>query len=211
MYWKFIREGASLSAMFTGLVQDIGIVRAVERHGEDMSAEIETGLRLENMSIGASICCAGVCLSVTDKAEKSFFVDISAETLSKTSLVQWAVGRRINLEPSLRLGDELGGHFVFGHVDGLARVEAFEASGGSLFIRLKAPDGLERFIAAKGSVTLDGVSLTVNRVEGIFFEVNIIPHTAENTTLSNLSQGDFLNMEVDMLARYVAKMVGQPG
>lgn len=196
--------------MFTGLVQDIGIVQAVERHGDDMSAEIETGLRLENMSIGASICCAGVCLSITSKAKKSFFVDISAETLSKTSLAQWDIGARINLEPSLRLGDELGGHFVFGHVDGLARVEAFEPVGDSLHLRLMAPDGLERFIAAKGSVALDGVSLTVNRVEGAFFEVNIIPHTAANTTLSSLSSGDFLNMEVDMLARYVAKMVGQP-
>ncbi|MCB1562132.1 MAG: riboflavin synthase [Alphaproteobacteria bacterium] len=196
--------------MFTGLVQDIGIVRAVEKNGMDMRAEIETHLSLENMSIGASICCAGVCLSVTDKTEKSFFVDISAETLSKTSLAQWGDGKRINLEPSLRLGDELGGHFVFGHVDGLARVEALDPSGVSLRVRLKAPEGLERFIAAKGSVALDGVSLTVNHVQDAFFEVNIIPHTAAYTTLSMLSPGDLLNMEVDMLARYVAKMVGQP-
>lgn len=195
--------------MFTGLVQDIGVVRNVEKRDGGIRIKIETNLSLENKSIGASICCAGVCLTLVEKTKKAFFADVSGETLSKTTLGQWAEGWAVNLEPSLRLGDELGGHLVSGHVDALACVESLAEEGESLCLKIKAPAGLEKFITQKGSVTLDGVSLTVNAVTGGVFTVNIIPHTAEKTTLSRLKCGDRVNIEVDMLARYVAKMLGQ--
>lgn len=188
--------------MFTGLIQDMGTVRAIEKHG-DTRIEIETALDLSAMPLGCSICCSGACLTVVQKGANWFAVDVSSETLSKTGIGLWTIGARINLEPSLRLGDELGGHFVFGHVDGQAQILEVKEDGASRIFRIKAEaNGL---IAAKGSIALDGVSLTVNEVQGDVFTVNIIPHTWEKTTMQFLKPGDRVNLEFDMLARYVAQ------
>ncbi|MCC6598915.1 MAG: riboflavin synthase [Alphaproteobacteria bacterium] len=192
--------------MFTGIVQDIGIVRSVEKNA-DLRVRIETALDLSKTAIGASICCSGCCLSIVEKGAHDFAVDISAETLSKTQIGQWSAGTKINLEPSLKLGDEMGGHIVSGHVDGLAEILEIVPDGASHRFRFAPPSVLMRYIAAKGSVCLDGVSLTVNAVGRDYFEVNIIPHTAENTVFGLKKPGDFLHMEVDMLARYVARMM----
>ncbi len=204
--------------MFTGLVQDIGTVRSVERRG-DTRIVIETALDLSQTPVGASVCCSGVCLTVVQKGANWFSVDVSQETLSRSGVGLWITGTRVNLEPSLKLGDELGGHFVFGHVDGQALIKDINAFGNSFIFYVTqykegesgggensgGGDSLLRFIAEKGSVTLDGVSLTVNEVRGEVFTVNIIPHTFENTTLGFVKRGDKLNMEIDMLARYVAR------
>jgi riboflavin synthase len=194
--------------MFTGLVQDIGTIASVQPQGTGLRAGITTNLDLTKVAIGASIACSGVCLTVVSIEEKTFYVEVSGETLSVTSLKNWQTGTKVNLEPSLRLGDELGGHFVFGHVDAVAEVTAVTPDGTSKKIEISAPKNLSAFIAAKGSVSLDGVSLTVNEVVGNRFAVNIIPHTLEHTTLGERKAGDKLNMEVDMLARYVARMLG---
>ena len=196
--------------MFTGIITDLGRVRAREARG-DTRLSIETGHDTGAIDIGASIACSGACLTVVDKAEGWFAADVSAETLSKTTLGDWVPGTAVNLERALRLGDELGGHLVSGHVDGVA--EAFERAeeGGSLRLAFTAPEALMPFIAAKGSVTLDGVSLTVNRVEdgpgGGRFEVNIIPHTAAATTLGACRPGTRVNLEIDLLARYVQRLL----
>lgn len=195
--------------MFTGIITDIGRVRAVERQG-DTRYTIETAFDTEAVPIGASIACNGVCLTVVDKATGWFAVQASAETLSKTTLGGWREDTRVNLERSLRLGDELGGHLVYGHVDGVASVVAVRPDGDSLRISFEAPADLARFVAPKGSVALDGVSLTVNEVDGRRFGVNLIPHTRIATTFGGLRAGDPVNMEVDMLARYVARLVGSP-
>lgn len=191
--------------MFTGLVQTIGTVRSVEKNGTDMRAVIESNLK--DLTLGASVCCSGCCLTVTEITADSFAVDISAETLSKTNLGDWQAGSRVNLEPSLQLGDELGGHFVFGHIDGLAQIVSIEPDGESRRITIKTPVDLHGFIAPKGSVSLDGISLTVNAVESDTFSVNIIPHTWDATTLADRQPGDRLNIEIDMLARYVARQM----
>lgn len=191
--------------MFTGIVTDIGTVRAVEQRG-DTRAEIGTGYDLSSLARGASIACDGVCLTVTDKGADWFAVDISAETLSKTTLGAWASGRRVNLERALRVGDELGGHIVSGHVDGLAEVVSVAPEGDSRRIRLRAPERLAGFIAPKGSVALNGTSLTVNEVEGAEFGINLIPHTLQATTWGDIRQGDAINLEIDTLARYVARL-----
>ncbi len=193
--------------MFTGLIQDIGTIRSVEDRGDDVRLEIETGLDLKNVSVGASIACSGVCLTVTDKSENSFFTDVSSETLTKTLIKNWSTGDRVNIEPSLRLGDELGGHFVFGHVDGVAELLEITQDGESYRFKIRPPKELAQYIASKGSLSLDGISLTVNEVEGDIFGVNIIPHTWENTTLGSKKTGDFINIEIDMLARYVARIL----
>jgi riboflavin synthase len=193
--------------MFTGLVQDVGSVHSVEDRETGLRAGITTNLDLTKIAIGASVACSGVCLTVTDIEGKTFYTDISAETLKVTCLKEWRTGTRVNLEPSLRLGDELGGHFVFGHVDALAEVIRVTPDGESKKIDIKAPNALLPFLVPKGSVTLDGVSLTVNAVTGNSFSVNIIPHTLEHTTLGEKKPGDALNMEIDMLARYVARML----
>ncbi len=195
--------------MFTGIIQDIG--RVQEAHtsssgGEDLRFVIETAMDLSATAIGASIACNGCCLTVVEKGASWFAVDVSAETLSKTSLGSWAEDSRINLEPALRMGDELGGHIVLGHIDGVAEIICICDKGGSHPMKIKAPAELAGFIAQKGSVTLDGISLTVNEVEGDVFKVNIIPHTWEATTLSGCVVGSKLNIEIDMLARYVARM-----
>lgn len=191
--------------MFTGIVTDIGRVRSVQRTERDWRYEIETVWDTATIDMGASIAHAGCCLTVTEKGDGWFAVEVSGETLSKTKLAEWTEGSRINLERAAKLGDELGGHIVSGHVDGLGTVASITPEGGSHRIRFEAPEPLHRFIAPKGSITIDGVSLTVNEVEGRAFGVNIIPHTWEATTLGSLKVGDNVNLEIDMLARYLAR------
>ena len=191
--------------MFTGIVTDVGRVRSVRQTERDRRYEIETAWDTTSIDLGASISHAGCCLTVTEKGPGWFAVEVSGETLSKTTLGDWAEGDRVNLERAAKLGDELGGHIVSGHVDGLGRVVAIEPEGGSHRVHIEAPAPLHRFIASKGSMTVDGVSLTVNAVEGQRFEVNIIPHTWQATTLGSLNPGDAVNLEIDMLARYLAR------
>ena len=191
--------------MFTGIITDIGKVRQLERRG-DLRARLETGYPTSGMDIGASVACDGVCLTVVEKGEDWFDVDVSAETISKTNLDQWVEGRPVNLERALRVGDELGGHIVSGHVDGLAKVVAVEEEGDSTRVTLRAPEELARFIAPKGSVALNGTSLTVNDVADRDFGINFIPHTKDVTTWGQVRVGDMVNLEIDTLARYVARL-----
>jgi len=198
--------------MFTGIITDIGQVRRIEHAGDadrDRRFEIETTFDTATIDLGASIACSGVCLTVVETGDNWFAVQASAETLGCTSLDRWQESTRINLERALKLGDELGGHIVSGHVDGLGTVEAITPEAESHRFRIKAPSNLARMIASKGSITVEGVSLTVNEVEGEVFGLNIIPHTMKHTTLGNLAPGDPVNLEVDMLARYVARLLGQ--
>ena len=191
--------------MFTGIVTDIGRVRSVTPTARDRRYEIETAWDTATLDLGASVSHAGCCLTVTEKGPGWFAVEVSGETLSKTTLGDWATGTRINLERAAKLGDELGGHIVSGHVDGLGRVVSVTPEGGSHRLVIEAPAPLHRYIAAKGSITIDGVSLTVNTVEGRAFGLNIIPHTWSETTLGALKAGDSVNIEIDMLARYLAR------
>lgn len=191
--------------MFTGIITDIGRVRAVAETARDRRYEIETAWDTSGIDLGASISHSGVCLTVVEKGRGWFAVEVSGETLSRTTLDAWTAGTRINLERATRAGDELGGHIVSGHVDGLGVVIEIEPEGGSHRIVIEAPEPLHRFIAAKGSITVDGVSLTVNSVDGRRFGLNIIPHTWEATTLGRLDVGDTVNLEIDMLARYLAR------
>lgn len=198
--------------MFTGIVTDIGEVVAAQPRANALTRfEIACSYDRASIDIGASICCAGVCLTVTDLAERNgrtvFGVDAAAETLRLTTAGSWHNGTRINLERSLRIGDELGGHIVSGHVDGLAQVVAREDMQEQSRIVLRAPAPLSRFIATKGSVTLDGVSLTVNEVDGDDFAVHIIPHTLTATTLGGVRAKDLLNLEIDVMARYAARLI----
>lgn len=195
--------------MFTGIITALGEVRDIAPIGEgqDMRLSIATPPSwLEGAVIGASIACSGCCLTAVELEPETFAVDVSAETLAKTTLGRWRVGRRVNLERPLRMGDELGGHVVSGHVDGLAEVLSITPENGSTRYRLRVPIALARYIAPKGSVALDGVSLTVNEVDGAEFGVNIIPHTAQVTSFGTLKPGDVVNIEIDMLARYVARL-----
>lgn len=191
--------------MFTGIVTDIGRVRSVRQTDRDRRYEIETAWDTSDIDLGASVSHAGCCLTVTEKGPDWFAVEVSGETLSRTNLGDWTEGRRVNLERAAKLGDEMGGHIVSGHVDGLGRVVAIVPEGGSHRVHIEAPAPLHRFIAPKGSITVDGVSLTVNAVEGQRFEVNIIPHTWTATTLGALNPGDAVNLEIDMLARYLGR------
>ena len=191
--------------MFTGIVTDLGEVRALTRGG-DLKARIGTGYDTGTIEIGASIACDGVCLTATALGEDWFEVDISAETVSKTNVGDWAEGHRINLERALKVGDELGGHIVSGHVDGVAEVVGLREEGDSTRITFRAPDALARFIAPKGSVALNGTSLTVNEVDGVAFGVNLIPHTKAVTNWDAVAVGDRINLEIDTLARYVARL-----
>jgi riboflavin synthase len=191
--------------MFTGIVTDIGRVRSVRQTERDRRYEIETAWDTTGIDLGASISHAGCCLTVTEKGTGWFAVEVSGETLSKTTLGDWREGHSVNLERAAKLGDELGGHIVSGHVDGLGRVVSVTPEGGSHRIDIEAPAPLHRYIAAKGSITVDGVSLTVNAVEGQVFGLNIIPHTWQATTLGGLKAGDAVNLEIDMLARYLAR------
>ena len=194
--------------MFTGIITDIGHVLALENRG-DLRARIATGYDISGIEIGASIASDGVCLTVVDKGTDPqgwYDVDISAETVSKTSLAAWVVGKRVNLEGALKVGDELGGHIVSGHVDGVALIVAMTDEGDSTRVTLEAPDDLGRFIAPKGSVALNGTSLTVNEVDGARFGINFIPHTKSVTTWGDAAVGDRVNLEVDTMARYVARL-----
>ena len=199
--------------MFTGIVTDVGRIERLEDRG-DLRVRIATRYAPEGIALGASIACDGVCLTVVDRGPAPggawFDVDVSAETLDKTGIragrTAWAPGRRVNLERALRVGDELGGHIVSGHVDGVAEVVALTPEGDSLRVRFRAPAPLARFIASKGSVALNGASLTVNEVEGAEFGVNFIPHTRAVTTWGEVEAGDLVNLEIDTLARYVARL-----
>ena len=200
--------------MFTGIITDIGRVKSVEKRG-DTRFVIETSFDMDDVAIGASIACSGVCLTVTEKGAEGahgwFAVDASEETLSLTTARGWQPGSRVNLERALRMGDELGGHLVLGHVDAVAMIAAVAPEGDSLRFTFEAPAELLKFIAPKGSVVLNGVSLTVNEVDGNRFGVNIIPHTAEETTFGTARAGDAVNLEVDALARYVARLMSKEG
>ena len=194
--------------MFTGIITDIGRVLEVRRQG-DLRARLATGYDVTGLDIGASVACDGVCLTVvaTGVAPEPWFdVQVSAETVSKSNLGRWAAGRRVNLERALRVGDELGGHIVSGHVDGVAKITDIADEGDSTRVTFQAPDGLAGFIAPKGSIALNGTSLTVNEVEGARFGVNLIPHTKAATTWDDVSEGDPVNLEIDTLARYVARL-----
>jgi riboflavin synthase len=191
--------------VFTGIVTDIGRVRVVRDTERDRRFEIATGYDASTLDIGASVSHAGCCLTVVEKGPDWFAVEVSAETLSRTNLAAWAPGTPVNLERAARLGDELGGHLVSGHVDGVGEVVTVTPEGGSRRVRIRAPAPLHRFIAPKGSIAVDGVSLTVNEVEGDTFGVNLIPHTWEVTTLGGLQPGDRVNLEIDVLARYAAR------
>ncbi|HTO41443.1 MAG TPA: riboflavin synthase [Rhizomicrobium sp.] len=197
--------------MFTGIITDVGQVRHIEKRG-DTHMVIATHFDVSEVDIGASISCSGACMTVVDKGndkDRWFAVTASAETLSKTTLGQWAVGDPVNLERPMRVGDELGGHIVTGHIDGVAQVISVFPEGESLRVTFEAPLAVARFIASKGSVALDGISLTVNEVEGARFGVNIIPHTSKVTTFGRLKPGAHVNLEVDLMARYVARLVSQ--
>ncbi len=191
--------------MFTGIVTDVGRVRAVRDTNRDRRFEIETAFDLAGVDIGASISHAGCCLTVIDKGDGWFAVEVSGETLAMTTLGRWTSGARVNLERAARAGDEMGGHIVSGHVDGVGEVLSVVPEGGSHRLRIRAPRPLHRYIAPKGSISVEGVSLTVNEVEDDVFGVNIIPHTWEVTTLGGLAPGAPVNLEIDMLARYLAR------
>ena len=196
--------------MFTGIVSDVGTVVGAEQRS-DLRLRIATGFDLASVDLGASMCCSGVCLTVTDKGEDWFAVDLSGETLSRTAAGLWVEGARLNLERSLRVGDELGGHFVTGHVDCIGQVVGVCPEGGSTRIGIAVPASYSPMVAAKGSITLDGVSLTVNDVRDAdgttHFSVNIIPHTAAHTTLGAIVEERQLNVEIDVLARYIDRMI----
>jgi len=197
--------------MFTGIVTDVGTVRSAEQRG-DLRLVIETSYDMDTVELGASIACSGACLTVVDKGEDWFAVDVSGETVSKTASDHWREGARLNLERSLRLGDEMGGHIVTGHVDAVGTVMDVTPEGDSKRLAIAVPRSLGSMIAAKGSVALDGVSMTVNEVgdgeDGASrFTVNVIPHTAQHTTLGELAANQQLNVEVDVLARYIDRML----
>ena len=191
--------------MFTGIITDVGRVRAVEERAGGRRLTLSTAYPMKEVALGASIACSGACLSVVEKTASTFTVDVSRETLTKTTLGVWVEGRLLNLERALKLGDELGGHMVSGHVDGVGEVVRALSDGESLRVQIRAPQPLHRFIASKGSITVDGVSLTVNEVEGEVFGVNLIPITRTSTTLGDLRSGDRVNLEIDLLARYAAR------
>ena len=196
--------------MFTGIVTDLGTVMSAEQRG-DLRLQVRTAYDLATVDLGASISCSGVCLTVVDKGQDWFAVDVSAETVSRTAADMWREGARLNLERPLRMGDELGGHIVTGHVDSVGEVIDLRPEGDSQRIDVRVGSELAPAIARKGSISLDGVSLTVNEVsdkdDGTHFSVNIIPHTAQETTLGNLTPGRQLNVEIDVIARYLDRMI----
>lgn len=192
--------------MFTGIVTDLGTVRGI-RHDGDTRFEFDVHYDTETIGIGASICCSGACMTVIDKGPGWFAISASAESLAKTTMGDWKVGTAVNFERALKVGDELGGHIVSGHVDGVARVVGITPEGESHRFVFEVPEELKRYIASKGSVAIDGVSLTVNEVDDTRFGINIIPHTRDVTSFGKLSEGDAVNLEIDMLARYVARLL----
>ena len=196
--------------MFTGIITDIGTIRSAEQRG-DLRLVIETAYDTTTVAIGASIACSGACMTVVDKGPGWFAVDMSGESVSCTATGMWTAGGRLNLERAMKIGDELGGHIVTGHVDGIGHIIAFDKVGDSWRVVIAAPDAVAPYVAAKGSITVDGVSLTVNDVTDqpdgtAHFTLNIIPHTAAMTTLGGLKAGTPVNLEIDILARYLARM-----
>jgi len=195
--------------MFTGIITDIGTIERVEQRG-DLRVVVATAYDTGTIDLGASIACSGVCLTVVDKGPGWFAIDVSGESVSRTAQGQWSAGRRLNLERAMKLGDEMGGHIVTGHVDGVAEVAGVSLEGDSKRIAIRLPRELAPFVAPKGSITVDGVSLTVNTVDdrgdGTHFTVNIIPHTQAVTTLGGLETGQPVNIEIDILARYLQRM-----
>ena len=194
--------------MFTGIVTDLGTVRRLAP-GPVTRLEIETGYPTAEIALGASVCCNGCCLSVVEKGPDWLAFEVSGETLSVTTLGSWQVGTKVNLERALKVGDELGGHLVSGHVDGVGRIADQRQDGGSIRITVEAPKPLMRFIASKGSIAVDGISLTVNEVSDTTFGVNIIPITQEVTNLGAIRTGAAVNLEIDQVARYVARLLGK--
>lgn len=209
MCWKLIDARPNTLPMFTGIITDVGSVELISKRG-DTTVKIKTAYDPAGIAIGASIACSGPCLTVIAKGGREgdawFSVEVSAETMSKTTLGSWAIGDRVNLEKSLKVGEEIGGHIVSGHVDGIGEVVSVQPEGDSVRYKIKAPKGLAKFIAPKGSISLDGTSLTVNEVEGQHFGVNIIPHTSRATTWNGITVGSKINIEIDMLARYLARL-----
>jgi riboflavin synthase len=196
--------------MFTGIVTDLAEIVSVNHTVERGTRfEVKTSYDMKDVPLGASIAHNGVCLTVVDVKNGVYAVEVSLETISKTTLGEWQKGRRINLERPLALGDELGGHMVSGHVDGVGHLVSQIPDGASMRLVFQAPESLAKYIAPKGSITVDGVSLTVNEVDGARFGVNIIPHTQEVTTLGLLTTGDKVNLEIDLIARYVARLIGK--
>ncbi|HEX9208697.1 MAG TPA: riboflavin synthase [Steroidobacteraceae bacterium] len=194
--------------MFTGIVQGVGTVRALEPHGGDVTIVLDTGsVALEGIELGGSIAVSGVCLTATRFDRSSFAADVSRETLSLTTLGQWQVGTRVNLEKALLAGQALGGHYVTGHVDGVGEVVSRHDDARSVRMEFRVPAELARYVARKGSICIDGVSLTVNGARGDRFDVNLVPHTLEVTTLGLLQAGSRVNLEVDIIARYVERMM----
>jgi riboflavin synthase len=194
--------------MFTGLVQGIGRVRAIEPRGGDVTLVFDTGdVPLDDLERGGSVAVSGVCLTATSLEQSSFAADVSRETLSLTTLGEWQIGTRVNLEKALRAGQALGGHYVTGHVDGVGHVLARHDDGRSVRMEFGVPPELARYVARKGSICIDGVSLTVNGAEGDRFDVNLVPHTLEVTTLGQLQSGSRVNLEVDIIARYLERMM----
>jgi len=195
--------------MFTGIVQDIGDIAAIDKQGDWVLTIAAGKLPLADMAIGASVACNGICLTVIEKQKGQFKVQVSAETLSKTTALHWRTGTRINLEPALRMGDELGGHMVLGHVDGVARVKERHKDGDSWRVDFELPHEFAKYLAPKGSIVIDGVALTVNEVKGARFGVNLIPHTLKETVLGALEAGGETNFEVDLMARYAERLLSQ--
>jgi riboflavin synthase len=208
--WLIADEPPTLAGMFTGIVTDIGTVREVRRGNGGATLTIATAYDVDAIALGASIGCAGVCLTVVARRDGAFTVDASAETIGCSTLGDWREGSRIN-EQAMKLGDEMGGHLVLGHVDGIARVVERRPDGESVRFTFEAPADLAAFVASKGSVALDGVSLTVNEVEGAVFGVNIIPHTLAHTTLGDAGPGMRMNLEIDLIARYVGRLLDARG
>ena len=192
--------------MFTGIITDLGSVKSIEKQG-DTRFEFNTAYDMTTVDIGASIACNGACMTVVEKGQGWFAITASEESLSKTTMSDWTIETPVNFERACRVGDELGGHVVSGHVDGVCEVISIEREGDSHRIQFKVPENLKNFIASKGSVTLNGVSLTVNEVENDVFGINVIPHTMEVTTFGKTQVGDKINLEIDMLARYVARLL----
>jgi riboflavin synthase len=192
--------------MFTGITENIGVIKSISKR-EPIAYNIETNMILKDVKIGSSIMCSGICLTVVKKYKKSFYVNLSEETLKLTTAKNWKVGTKVNLEKSLKVGDEIAGHFVSGHVDGMTELEEKKVLKKSTLLNFTLPKKIAKFVCEKGSVTIDGVSLTINRVFKNKFSINIIPHTNKITTLGKLKKGDMVNIEIDILARYINKSI----
>lgn len=196
--------------MFTGIIQDIGTVTAIDKKGDWILTIASQKLPLEKMAIGGSVACNGTCLTIIEKQSSQFKAQVSQETLGKTTVGHWQSGTKVNLEPALRVGDELGGHLLTGHIDGIARIVGKTIAGESILFQFEVPPEFAAFIAPKGSIALNGVSLTVNEVDKARFTVNIIPHTQSETTFIALKTSDEVNFEVDLIARYIHRMRNAP-